>query len=287
MTVRFAKPISKSHYKTITIPSGEKKTKKWGDSDVCVVVSIIIMQDYLPVRTFSINGMNDNFINLRDREAADFALTPIYRNGPLFECEVREYAFNGHQSNISQYQVFANEFIYSKNTALGKEGCRQVPNPLDVSWKREADYNPADDDGTTNESKWSREFGDSEMREIIWKDTQRTYSDIEFFHEYNREVLARLLYIFGKLNSGIQYVQGMNELLAPLLYVFAEAEGQLTQEVSEEVEADAFFDFMNLMSETRDLFLKQMESSTSGMFLFDCLLMIVQKRCFRRIAYLC
>lgn len=43
MTVRFAKPISKSHYKTITTPSGEKKTKKWGDSDVCVVVSIIIM----------------------------------------------------------------------------------------------------------------------------------------------------------------------------------------------------------------------------------------------------
>ena len=247
--------------------------------------------------------MNDNFINLRDREAADFALTPIYRNGPLFECEVREYSFNGlpdqktrsnvwkmllrsypyqpskweesHQSNISQYQVFANEFIYSKNTALGKEGCHKVPNPLDVSWKREADYNPADDDNSTNESKWSREFGDSEMREIIWKDTQRTYSDLDFFHEYNKDVLARLLYIFGKLNSGIQYVQGMNELLAPLLYVFAEAEGQLTQEVSEEVEADTFFAFNNLMSETRDLFLKQMDSSTSGMFLFDCLLLIV------------
>lgn len=34
MTVRFAKPISKSQYQTITTPNGEKKTKKWGDSDV-------------------------------------------------------------------------------------------------------------------------------------------------------------------------------------------------------------------------------------------------------------
>ena len=43
MTVRFAKPISKSHYKTITTPSGEKKTKKWGDNDVCVVMTISII----------------------------------------------------------------------------------------------------------------------------------------------------------------------------------------------------------------------------------------------------
>ena len=34
MTVRFARPISKSLYQTITTPNGEKKTKKWGDSDV-------------------------------------------------------------------------------------------------------------------------------------------------------------------------------------------------------------------------------------------------------------
>lgn len=43
MTVRFAKPISKSHYKTITTPSGEKKIKKWGDNDVCVVMTISII----------------------------------------------------------------------------------------------------------------------------------------------------------------------------------------------------------------------------------------------------
>lgn len=230
---------------------------------------------------------------LRDMEAPDYALTPIYRNGPIFESEVRDFAFNGisdpkvranvwkmllrsypfhpskwedsRKTNLEQYNVFTNEFIYSVNDRIGKTGCKELPNPIDASWKRSADYNPAEDDGQGNESKWSKEFGDGEMREIIWKDTDRTYSDKPFFHTHNRQVLARLLYVFGKLNSGVQYVQGMNELLAPLLYVFAEAEGQLEQEVSAEVEADTFFAFNNLMSETRDLFIKQMDASSMGM----------------------
>jgi hypothetical protein len=32
--------------------------------------------------------------------------------------------------------------------------------------------------------------------------------------------LGRSLFIFAKLNPGIKYVQGMNEVLAPLLYIF-------------------------------------------------------------------
>ena len=44
MTVRFAKPVSKSHYKTITTPNGEKKIKKWGDSDVCIRMSKLLFR---------------------------------------------------------------------------------------------------------------------------------------------------------------------------------------------------------------------------------------------------
>ncbi len=35
-----------------------------------------------------------------------------------------------------------------------------------------------------------------------------------------QEALKRILFIFAKLNPGIRYVQGMNEVLAPLYYVF-------------------------------------------------------------------
>lgn len=37
----------------------------------------------------------------------------------------------------------------------------------------------------------------------------------------NRQVIARILYIFAKLNPGQGYVQGMNELIGPIYYVFA------------------------------------------------------------------
>jgi len=35
-----------------------------------------------------------------------------------------------------------------------------------------------------------------------------------------QESLKKLLLIFAKLNAGIRYVQGMNEILAPLFFVF-------------------------------------------------------------------
>lgn len=33
--------------------------------------------------------------------------------------------------------------------------------------------------------------------------------------------MTRILFIFAKLNPGIMYIQGMNEILAPIYYVFA------------------------------------------------------------------
>ena len=33
------------------------------------------------------------------------------------------------------------------------------------------------------------------------------------------QVLNRILHVFAKLNPGVKYVQGMNEILAPLFYV--------------------------------------------------------------------
>lgn len=35
-----------------------------------------------------------------------------------------------------------------------------------------------------------------------------------------QEALKSILIVFAKLNPGIRYVQGMNEILAPLFYVF-------------------------------------------------------------------
>ena len=39
--------------------------------------------------------------------------------------------------------------------------------------------------------------------------------------ECHHDVLRRVLFLYAKLNPGVRYVQGMNEILAPIYYVFA------------------------------------------------------------------
>jgi hypothetical protein len=53
-------------------------------------------------------------------------------------------------------------------------------------------------------------------------------------------VLARILFVYAKLNPIIKYVQGMNEILAPIYFVFA---NDPSSDFSEYAEADAFYCF--------------------------------------------
>jgi len=94
-------------------------------------------------------------------------------------------------------------------------------------------------------------FQESEILEQIDRDVKRTHPDLPFFSAKSNQVgiqflrcsycclfyqlehivctdhlnsyqesLRRILIIFSKLNPSIRYVQGMNEVLAPLFYVF-------------------------------------------------------------------
>lgn len=76
--------------------------------------------------------------------------------------------------------------------------------------------------------------------------------------------VKRALFIHAKLNPGLKYVQGMNELIAPLYLVFAIDAAEAGD--AEHAEADAFFCLMKLMnaSESRDLYCKQLDSSDTG-----------------------
>ncbi len=67
--------------------------------------------------------------------------------------------------------------------------------------------------------------------------------------------MRRCLLVFAKLNPGLRYVQGMNELLAPLYFHFRTdpAPG-----AAGHAEADAFFCFMDLLAEFRDHFCQQL-----------------------------
>ncbi|EFJ09811.1 hypothetical protein SELMODRAFT_269465 [Selaginella moellendorffii] len=116
-------------------------------------------------------------------------------------------------------------------------------------------------------SVWNQFFKDTELFEQIDRDVKRTHPDMQFFcgdneraHE-NQEALKRALFIFAKLNPGIRYVQGMNEVMAPLYYVFRTDPDESN---AVHAEPDAFFCFVDLLSDFRDHFCQQLDNSAVG-----------------------
>ena len=92
------------------------------------------------------------------------------------------------------------------------------------------------------------------------KKAQRS-SSLTDSDEVNWEVVERILFVFYKLNPGQGYVQGMNEVLGPLFYVFA---NDPEMDWREHAEEDAFYCFTNLMGEIRDCFIRSLDESESG-----------------------
>ncbi|XVF84629.1 hypothetical protein PTKIN_Ptkin17bG0052600 [Pterospermum kingtungense] len=116
-------------------------------------------------------------------------------------------------------------------------------------------------------SIWNQFFQDSEIIEQIDRDVKRTHPDMHFFSgdsqlaKSNQDALKNILIVFAKLNPGIRYVQGMNEILAPLFYVFRnDPDG----EMAAAAEADTFFCFVELLSGFRDHFCQQLDNSNVG-----------------------
>ena len=67
--------------------------------------------------------------------------------------------------------------------------------------------------------------------------------------------IMRALFIFAKLNSGVRYVHGMNEVYAPLYFVF---KTDRDTSWSDHAEGDAFFCYVELLTDFRDNFCKSL-----------------------------
>ncbi|XP_061427830.1 LOW QUALITY PROTEIN: TBC1 domain family member 13 [Lethenteron reissneri] len=95
----------------------------------------------------------------------------------------------------------------------------------------------------------------------VVRSSMEEYAVLPDGQEAHWEVVERILFIFAKLNPGIAYVQGMNEIVGPIYYSFAT---DSSPEWREHAEADTFFCFTNLMSEIRDNFIKSLDDSQCG-----------------------
>ena len=82
-------------------------------------------------------------------------------------------------------------------------------------------------------------------------------SELDDNRDMHWEAIERILFIYAKLNPGLGYVQGMNEILGPLYYVVA-TQGDPKDFIH--AEADSFFIFTALIGEFRDHFIKSMDN---------------------------
>jgi hypothetical protein len=81
--------------------------------------------------------------------------------------------------------------------------------------------------------------------------------------ETHADVISKILFIYAKLNAGVKYVQGMNEILATMYFCFYDV--TMPQEYFlEYFESDLFFCFNTVVSEIRDSFVRTMDNEHSG-----------------------
>ena len=89
--------------------------------------------------------------------------------------------------------------------------------------------------------------------EYLEKRKKSTFNDIDEIYYNDKEneihvdVLKRILFVYSTIHPDISYHQGMNELLAPIFYCFS-YDKSYKEESEENIEADSFWCFDNLMS---------------------------------------
>jgi len=96
-----------------------------------------------------------------------------------------------------------------------------------------------------------------ELLQEIKNDVDRTRREFEFFRRpATRGALLALLFVYARLNPGVRYVQGMNEIGAVLLWVMS---------VDHEcAEADAFWCFSELLVEIKEGFMQALDHTGEG-----------------------
>jgi len=111
---------------------------------------------------------------------------------------------------------------------------------------------------------------DENLINDINKDIKRTYDQIMpeeieniVINNIHSKRIRRILILWAKLHPNINYVQGMNDVLRPIYYLFATDEDEIS---SIHAECDSFFCFTNLMIEIIYNFCENLDNSEIGIF---------------------
>ena len=112
-----------------------------------------------------------------------------------------------------------------------------------------------------------------QKKDFTYNNFKEIYGKGQNFLKYNKnethaDVIERILYIYSKLNKDVNYVQGMNELIAPIYFSFFIDNNELEEKKVdiENIEADSFWCFSNLIGEIKNIFIKEKDNEVDGIF---------------------
>ena len=111
-------------------------------------------------------------------------------------------------------------------------------------------------------------FTEEQILELVENKRNCTLRNINDTYKINivlthSDIVSRILFIYSKFEPSISYVQGMNEILAPIYYCFS-FDRINDNESMDDIEADSFWCFYNLMNTLKELFDKNEDKNDIG-----------------------
>ena len=177
-----------------------------------------------------------------------------------------------HLSDFISFDEFSNDII---NSILLKGIPESLPCLRPLIWKSLIGFYPLNNlsqwkDETINKNKIYenilkkydyypnniKEEKDINLIEQINKDLPRTRFDCDFYSKNpsNYDALRRLLFIYANEHLDVHYIQGMNEIIAIIFYIFSKDDNPFNKKYKE---SDSYFTFEILMEEIKDIFIME------------------------------
>ena len=178
-----------------------------------------------------------------------------------------------HLSDFISFDEISKEII---NSILNKGIPETLPCLRPLIWKALIGFYPLNDlskwkDETINKNKIYendiikkynyypdniKEEKDINLINQINKDLPRTRFDCPFYmnEPNNYDTLRRILFFYAKEHKDVNYIQGMNEIIAIIFYIFSKDDNPFNKNY---IESDSYFTFERLLEQIKDIFMME------------------------------
>ena len=247
---------------------------------------IIINKNNQKRDSFEIISIEDEFHD--NYGFYELSFKDIYENNPLFKhaiSHINEFLSKNQNysdkktieilSNFINYDEFSEEIINKIllngipeslpclrpliwKSLIGFYSFKELSNWEKVSIQKKSDYAKI----LKKYNFFPYEIKEEKQRQIIEqinKDLPRTRFNVPFFKEKNKnnekeknyDVLRRILFLYSNEHDEVSYLQGMNEIIAIIFYIFSKDDNPFNKEYTE---SDSYFSFEKLMEEIKLIF---------------------------------